>query len=87
MAMQGAAQWDALSHAFYDGVMWNGHTVSDSIDEHGASANAVTSFRDGVVGRGVLVDAARHLGVDCLADNQAIGPSSSTRCSPPSPPW
>jgi kynurenine formamidase len=74
MSMQGATQWDALSHAFYDGVMWNGRPVSGTIDEHGASANSVTSFRDGIVGRGVLIDVARHLGVDCLADNQAIAP-------------
>jgi len=74
MSMQGATQWDALSHAFYDGVMWNGQAVSASIDEHGASANAVTSFRDGVVGRGVLIDVARHLGVECLDDNFAVGP-------------
>ena len=74
MSMQGATQWDALSHAFYDGVMWNGQAVCASIDEHGASANAVTSFRDGVVGRGVLIDVARHLGVECLDDNFAVGP-------------
>ncbi|NLE79829.1 MAG: cyclase family protein [Rhodococcus sp.] len=74
MSMQGATQWDALSHAFYDGVMWNGHTVSESLDERGTSANSVTSFRDGVVGRGVLIDVARHLGVDCLDDNYAVGP-------------
>ena len=74
MSMQGATQWDALSHAFYDGVMWNGHVVRESLDEHGASANSVTSFCDGIVGRGVLIDVARHLGVDCLDDNQSIGP-------------
>jgi kynurenine formamidase len=74
MSLQGATQWDALSHAFYDGVMWNGEAVADHLDEHGASANSVTSFRDGVVGRGVLVDVARHLSVDCLADNQGIEP-------------
>lgn len=74
MSMQGATQWDALSHAFYDGVMWNGVEVTGSLDEHGASRNSVTTFRDGIVGRGVLVDVARHQGVDCLADNFAIGP-------------
>jgi kynurenine formamidase len=74
MSLQGATQWDALSHAFYDGVMWNGKPVEGSIDEHGTSANSVTSFRDGIVGRGVLLDVAGHRGVDCLADNEAIGP-------------
>jgi Putative cyclase len=74
MSLQGATQWDALSHAFYDGVMWNGKSVQESITEQGASENSVTSFRDGVVGRGVLLDVARHRDVDCLPDNEAVGP-------------
>ena len=74
MSLQGATQWDALSHAFYDGVMWNGQQAGEAITEAGTSRNSVTSFRDGVVGRGVLLDVARHLGVDCLADNEAISP-------------
>ena len=74
MSMQGATQWDALSHAFYDGVMWNGRKASEVVDVAGVAANSVTSFADGVVGRGVLLDVAGHLGVDCLGDNQAIEP-------------
>jgi kynurenine formamidase len=74
MSLQSATQWDALSHAFYDGVMWNGRPVKGTITDEGTSANSVTAFRDGVVGRGVLVDVARHRGVDCLDDNEAIGP-------------
>ena len=72
MSMQGATQWDALSHAFYDGVMWNGKPVAGNLHEDGTAVNSVTSFKAGVVGRGVLLDVARHLGVDCLDDNQAI---------------
>ena len=74
MSLQAATQWDALSHAFYDGVMWNGRDAREHITADGASANAVTAFRDGVVGRGVLLDVARHAGVDCLDDNRGIGP-------------
>lgn len=74
MSTQGATQWDALSHAFYDDVMWNGRRAPESIDDHGAAVNSVTSFRDGVVGRGVLIDVARHVGTDRLADNTAISP-------------
>lgn len=74
MSLQSATQWDALSHAFYDGVMWNGRDVGEHITENGTTANSVTTFRDGVVGRGVLLDVARHEGVDCLADNRGIGP-------------
>ena len=74
MSLQGATQWDALSHAFYDGLMWNGEASAEVVSETGVTANSVTSFVDGVVGRGVLLDVARFLGVDCLVDNQAIGP-------------
>ena len=76
MSMQGATQWDALSHAFYDGVMWNGKPVAGNLHEDGTAVNSVTSFKDGVVGRGVLLDVARFLGVDCLDDNQAISPET-----------
>jgi kynurenine formamidase len=76
MSLQGATQWDALSHAFYDGIMWNGQPVKGNLDQDGAAVNAVTSFKDGVVGRGVLLDVARHRGVDCLADNEAISPEA-----------
>jgi len=74
MSLQAATQWDALSHAFYDGVMWNGVAVKESLTKTGTHANSVTEFRDGVVSRGVLLDAARHLGVDCLDDHYAVSP-------------
>jgi kynurenine formamidase len=74
MSLQSATQWDALSHAFYDGVMWNGRPVASTITDEGTSANSVTAFRDGVVGRGVLLDVARHRGVDYLTDGETIGP-------------
>jgi kynurenine formamidase len=34
----------------------------------------VTSFRDGIVGRGLLLDVAHDRGIDCLPDNEAISP-------------
>ena len=74
MSLQAATQWDALSHAFYDGIMWNGVAIDGTLTEAGTDANSVTDFRDGVVGRGVLLDAARHLGVECLDDYYAVSP-------------
>jgi kynurenine formamidase len=76
MSLQGATQWDALSHAFYDGFMWNGHPVAGSITSEGAQLNSVTTFSSGVVGRGVLLDVARHLKMDCLDDYTAITPET-----------
>ena len=62
--------------AFYDGFMWNGHPVAGSITSEGAQLNSVTTFSSGVVGRGVLLDVARHLKVDCLYDYTAITPET-----------
>jgi kynurenine formamidase len=76
MSLQGATQWDALSHAFYDGFMWNGYPVSGSITPEGAQLNSVTTFSTGVVGRGVLLDVARHFKMDCLDDYTAISPET-----------
>ncbi len=74
MSLQASTQWDALSHAFYDGVMWNGHPVEETISESGTTKNSISELRDGIVGRGVLLDIARHLGLECLHDNQAVSP-------------
>lgn len=46
---------DALAHFFYQGTGYNGRPVGD-VGPAGVSANAVTSCRGGIVGRGVLID-------------------------------
>lgn len=76
MSLQGATQWDALSHAFYDGYMWNGHPSDSAVTEEGANVNSVTAFSDGVVGRGVLLDVARYNHVMCLDDYVAVTPET-----------
>jgi kynurenine formamidase len=76
MSLQGATQWDALSHAFYDGYMWNGHKSDSAVTKEGASSNSVTAFSNGVVGRGVLLDVARHENVPCLDDYVAVTPET-----------
>ena len=54
---------DALCHVFAQGRMYNGRPASD-VKSTGARANTVMALKDGVVGRGVLLDVPKALGVD-----------------------
>lgn len=53
---------DALCHTVWDGSLYNGVPVAAVSVERGADALAVTEAMDGVVARGVLIDAARAAG-------------------------
>ncbi len=54
---------DALSHMFVRGQMYGGRPASE-VRSDGAQANTVLSMAAGVVGRGVLLDVPRALGVE-----------------------
>lgn len=59
--LQGSSQYDALGHVWYDGKIWNGYdagTTVDGLDK----ASVLPIAEKGVVGRGVLIDMARHRG-------------------------
>ena len=73
MPLQGASQWDALSHVFYDGQLYNGFE-SREVSVHGASHCSIDKIAKGVAGRGVLLDIARLKGVDWLAAGEVITP-------------
>jgi kynurenine formamidase len=65
MACHGTTHMDALGHAYTDGQLWNGYPAESNIgglSRAGVEALAV----EGVVGRAVLVDIARHEGVEHL---------------------
>jgi kynurenine formamidase len=53
---------DALCHVFQGGRMYNGHPATD-VKSTGARRNTVMTLKDGLVGRGVLLDVPRGLGV------------------------
>jgi kynurenine formamidase len=53
-----ATQWDALSHCFVDGRMYNGFSAAD-VTSAGARRNSIIKIARGVVARGVLVDLPR----------------------------
>ena len=65
---------DALSHVFYQGKMYNGFAASTVSKEGGAGKLAVTAWRDGLVGRGVLVDIPRLRKVPYLDGSTAVRP-------------
>jgi kynurenine formamidase len=66
---------DALSHMYYKGKGYNGRAKEGAIGATGASANAVTAFKGGFVGRGVLMDIPRLKGVPWLEPGTAITPA------------
>ncbi len=71
LPMQCGTQWDALGHIFYDDKMWNGYDAR-LVTSDGAEKNGIEKVKDRMAGRGVLLDVARHLGLDYLEDGMAI---------------
>ena len=65
MSVHAATHWDALSHVFHRGFMYNGRRCTE-VTSGGARANDVVPFAARLVTRGVLVDVARSRGVDAL---------------------
>jgi kynurenine formamidase len=62
---------DALSHMFVRGEMYGGRPASE-VRSDGARANTVMSMADGVVGRGVLLDVPRALGVEFFDAGEVV---------------
>jgi len=62
---------DALSHMFVRGQMYGGRSSSE-VRSDGARSNTVMSMAQGVIGRGVLLDIPRALGVDHLEAGEVV---------------
>ena len=62
---------DALCHVAFDGKLYNGRP-SDSVTEDGASDGTIEVLKDGLVGRGVLLDIPRLRGVKWLEPGESI---------------
>jgi kynurenine formamidase len=62
---------DALSHMFVRGRMYGGRPASE-VRSDGARSNTVMSMADGVIGRGVLLDVPRAIGVDFLDNGEVV---------------
>ncbi|MFT4230524.1 MAG: cyclase family protein [Microbacterium sp.] len=67
---QTATHWDALAHTSFRGVLYNG-IPADAIDATGAHRLGIDSAGQ-IVSRGVLLDVARHEGVDRLPGRFAV---------------
>lgn len=75
MPLQAGTQWDALSHVYYDGQLYNGYPAS-AVTSFGATKDSIDQIAEKgmVVTRGVLLDVARHRGVKYLAPNTIVYP-------------
>jgi kynurenine formamidase len=71
MSVHAATHWDALSHVFHRGLMYNGRSCAE-VTSAGAGANDIVGFSGRLVTRGVLVDVARLHGVDALAPDHEV---------------
>jgi len=75
MSLQTGSQWDALSHVYYDGKLYNGFPAS-AVTSLGATKCSIDQVDvKGIVSRGVLLDVAQHRGVQHLPPNTPISPS------------
>lgn len=80
MPLQCGTQWDALSHIFYNGAMYNGYGV-EHVTSSGATKNGIELLSDRVVGRGVLLDIPRHRGVPWLEPGEGIDDRELAECA------
>ncbi|TVZ96356.1 MULTISPECIES: cyclase family protein [unclassified Streptomyces] len=62
----GNSHLDALCHVIYDGTLHGGLPAAEVLSPDGAGALSVDLVRDGIVGRGVLLDIPRLHGVPWL---------------------
>src|SRR6202034_181295 len=72
LATQCATHWDALAHASYGGVLYNGYPASTG--SAGGAARSGTGQMGALRGQGVLLDVARALGVDVLEPGYPVMP-------------
>jgi kynurenine formamidase len=64
---------DALCHVSYDGSLYNGRRA-DSVSATGAAVETVELLKDGLIGRGVLLDIPRTRGVSWLEPGDSVLP-------------
>lgn len=71
---------DALSHAILRDRMYNGYPVHEHVASEAITRNAITNV-GAIIGRGVLLDMARHRGVDHLEIGEVITPAHLDDCA------
>jgi len=74
MALQASTQLDGFGHVGGDSTLYNGYWAGLVTATGGARRLGVHHLARGIVGRGVLLDVARHLGAEHLEPGFPIGP-------------
>jgi kynurenine formamidase len=67
----GHSHIDALCHVAYEGMLYNG-VPQESVTRDGAGSDAIEVLKDGLVGRGVLLDIPRTRGVSWLEPGESV---------------
>jgi kynurenine formamidase len=67
----GHSHIDALCHVGYNGLLYNGKSI-DTVTAAGATVDTIEVLRDGLVGRGVLLDIPRLHGTRWLEPGQHV---------------
>jgi kynurenine formamidase len=66
---------DALCHCSYGGRLYNDVESLEAVTGFGATFGAVTTFEDGILSRGVLLDMPRFTSRDWLEPGTALAPA------------
>jgi kynurenine formamidase len=74
MPLQCATQWDALSHIYFDGKMYN-NRGPEWVTSNGAKKNSIDKLTNKIVSRGVLLDMPRLKSKPWLEPGEAIYPT------------
>ncbi|HEY7438205.1 MAG TPA: cyclase family protein [Acidimicrobiia bacterium] len=74
MALQASTQVDGFGHVGGDSTLYNGYWAGLVTATGGAQRLGIHHLARGIVGRAVLLDVARHLGVDHLEPGFPVGP-------------
>jgi len=67
----GHSHIDALCHVAYEGRLYNSRP-EEAVTERGARVNSIEALKDGLVGRGVLLDIPRARGVPWLEPGEHV---------------
>lgn len=80
MHLQSTTQFDALGHVWYDDELYNGFDAETTMG--GLERCSIKPIAEhGVVGRGVLLDIARHRGVDSLEGGERVTLDELKECA------
>lgn len=78
MPLQSGTQWDSFGHVIFEGKIYNGYGA-EWVSSKGALKGDVANGASSMVGRGILLDIPRALGIDWLEPGHAIGSSDLDR--------